>query len=180
MVKKRSQLINSPTLLEHLPNEIFISIFSHLTGVDIVLAFANLNYRFYSLSNQYSYFFDFKSISKTKFDFILTQQQNKQLWKSLQLSNNDDEILGQIEYFCQLYSLDDVFPQLESLSLLNIRRICKNNELLNQLLSSITNLQSLRIEPICGTLLSHFYFLQLKRLVINSCRNLEWMKVRLL
>ncbi|UJR16639.1 hypothetical protein I4U23_003539 [Adineta vaga] len=174
----RSKLIKSSTSLEYLPNEIFISIFSYLSGVDTVLAFSNLNSRFYSLSNQYCYFFDFKSISKTKLDFILTQQRNKQFWKSLQLSNNEDETPGQIEYFCQLYSLSNICPQLESLSLLNIEQIHNNEELLTQLLLSSSNLQSLTIEPICATVLSNINLSQLKRLVIHSCKNIGWMKVR--
>lgn len=49
----------SSALFEHLPNEIVISVYSYLSGVDAVRAFSNLNYRFASLSNQYCYSFDF-------------------------------------------------------------------------------------------------------------------------
>ncbi|CAF1562379.1 unnamed protein product, partial [Adineta ricciae] len=170
-----SHPINFPTVLEHLPNEILISIFSYFTGIDLVLAFANLNSRFYSLTNQYAYFFDFKSISKTKFDFILAQQQTNRSWKSLQICNNKGETPGQIQYFCKFHSLVDICPQLESLSLLDIQDICKNEDLLVQLLSCTPNLQSLTVKPICATILSQFQLLQLKRLVIHSCRNLVWM-----
>lgn len=169
MGKKRSHIINSPTLFEYLPNEILISIFSYLNGIDGVLAFSNLNFRFYSLSNQCCYLFNFKGINKTKFDFIINQQYNKQQWKSLQLSN-DYDTPGQIEYFCQSYSLIDLCPQLQSLSLLNIEYISQS--------LSFTNLKSLTIESLCGTIMSRFDLSKLKRLVINTCRDIEWMKVK--
>ncbi len=61
MGKKR--LKQTPlALLEHLPNEIFISIFSYLNDVDSIFAFSNLNNRFQCLLFEYCQFFDFKSI----------------------------------------------------------------------------------------------------------------------
>ena len=173
-----SRPINFPTVFEYLPNEIIISIFSYLTGIDLVLAFADLNFRFHSLTNQYAYFFDFKSISKTKFDFILAQQKANRSWKSLQICNNKDETPGQIQYFCKFHCLVNTCPQLESLSLLDIQDICKNEDLLVQLLSCAAKFQSLTVKPICATILSQFQPSQLKRLVIHSCRNLAWMTVR--
>lgn len=176
--RKRLNITKSPTLLEHLPNEIFISIYSYLTGVDAVWAFSNLNYRFYHLSNRYCYLFDFKSINKTKFDFILNQQYNKQQWKSLQFSDDDYDTPGQFEYFSQFYSLVDLCPELQSLSLLNIKSISQNNQLLLSNLSTLTNLQSLTLTSLCGTIICQFDFSKLKRLVISSCLNMNWMKVK--
>jgi hypothetical protein len=69
MGKKRSKTI-PPTLLEHLPNEILIEILFYLNGVDAVFSFSNVNNRFQCLLFEFCQFFDFKSISKTKFDLI--------------------------------------------------------------------------------------------------------------
>jgi len=174
MEHKRSKFKSSPTLLECLPNEIFMEIFSYLNGVDVDFAFSNLSHRFQCLLLEYCQFFDFKSISKVKFDFIFRRYDTRK-WKFLQLSN-DEHTPGQIEYFCQSYSLADLCPQLESLSLLNIEHISKNHSLLYQSLS-FTNLQSLKIESICGTTMTHCNLPKLKRLVVSSCRNTKWIMV---
>ncbi len=52
MGKKRSKQTYL-ALLEHLPNETFIEIFSYLNGVDAIFAFSNLNNRFQCLLYEY-------------------------------------------------------------------------------------------------------------------------------
>jgi hypothetical protein len=194
MGKKRSKQTSS-TLLEHLPNEIFVEIFSYLNGIDAAFAFLQLNYRFQSLLFEYCQLFDFKSISKTKFDLVL-EQHDRLRWKSLQLSN-DDDTPGQIEYFIENYPLIKHFSQLQSLSILKLkspdklkilidefRSLLKSTskplytyEILVDQLRSLTNLQSLTIESICGTAMTNLNFPKLKRLVLSSCRNTKWIMV---
>jgi hypothetical protein len=164
----------SPTLLEYLPNELFVAIFSYLNGVDAVFAFSNLNNHFQRLLFEYCQIFDFKSIKKEKFDFVL-QQHNIQQLKSLQLSN-DDDTPEQIEYFCERYSLTDLCPQLKSLSLLKLKIEHNSNTLFDQL-SSLKNLHSLTIESICTRTMLKFSFPKLKRLVLSSCKNTIWIEV---
>ena len=166
-VKKHSNLIESRRLFEDLPNETLILIFSYLSGVDIVWSFSNLNCRFYCLSNQCCSSFDFESINKTKFDFILRQQENKHQWKSLKLSNE------QFEYISHLFSLVDVCPELECLSSLEVESIsAQNNPLLLSKLSRLT------LKSACATEISQFDLSKLKHLVISSCRDAKWMKVK--
>jgi hypothetical protein len=167
--KRRSKLS-----LEHLPNEIFLTIFSYLNDIDTVFAFSNLNYRFQCLLFEYCRSFDFKSVSKSKFDIIFRQYNTKQ-WKLLKLFN-DDDTPGQIEYFIQNYFITEHFSQLQSLSILDKTGRCRYNLLLYQL-RFLTNLNSLTMESICGTKMSHFNLPKLKRLVVSSCRNTKWILV---
>jgi hypothetical protein len=162
------------SLLEHLPNELFIQILSYLTGIDAIFAFSCLNNRFQSLIGDYSQTIDFKSIRKTKFDFIY-QHDDPKRWKFLRLSN-DFRTPGNIEYFSQFYSFVDDFPQLESLSILSMQ-LFNQYTILSQL-SSLSNLTSLTIESICGRNISSFDLPKLKQLVCTSCRHTDWFKVR--
>jgi hypothetical protein len=166
---------NEIIIFEDLPNELFCQIFSYLSGVDTVFAFSLLNRRFQCLLKEYCHGFDFQLINKMKFDIIF-EQYNKQWWKSLKLSNED--IPGQIEYFFQCYSLIDEISQLKSLSLLNIESM--NKSILLSQISFLTNLVSLTLKPICGRILLNIDLSKLKRLVVTSCRNTEWIKVGLL
>jgi hypothetical protein len=96
--------------------------------------------------------FDFKSIKK--------------------ISDDDDDTSGQIEYFSQFYFRTKSFSQLKSLSILGIE-IDNMSKLL-----FLTNLVSLTMKSICGKRMSTFDLLQLKKkLVVNSCRNKNWLKV---
>src|SRR5205085_8080945 len=76
------------TLLECLPNELFLEIFNYLSNVDIVYAFSQLNNRFQYLILNYCKTFDFKSISKAKFKLVI-REHNTQQWRSLRLSDDD-------------------------------------------------------------------------------------------
>jgi hypothetical protein len=58
---------------EQLPNELFAEVFGSINSVDTVYAFSQLNTRFLRLLNNYLTVFDFKSVSKAKFDYV-TQQ----------------------------------------------------------------------------------------------------------
>ncbi|CAF1534581.1 unnamed protein product, partial [Adineta steineri] len=160
------------SIIEDLPNELFVGIFSYLNGVDTVFAFLSLNNRFQKLLRKYCKIFDFKSSSKLQFDTIFDQYSTKR-WKSLQLSN-DDQTSGQIEYCFQRYPLSVYFTQLESLSLLKMK--INNLPILSEL-SFLTNLTSLKIGFICGEIISMYDLSdlkQLKRLVITSCFNTRW------
>ena len=170
------QLVQVPsTSLEVLPNELFIEILSYLNGVDAVIAFANLNYRLQCLLNKYSQFFNFKSKRKAKFDYVFQQHDTRQ-WKSLQLSN-DDHTPGQIDYFIKNYLFTECFLKVESLRIVKIKHIYKYNALIDLLIQYFTNLNVLTIESICGTTMSSYRLPKLKRLVISSCRNAEWIMV---
>ncbi|CAF0993115.1 unnamed protein product [Adineta steineri] len=160
------------SIIEDLPNELFVGIFCYLNGVDTVFAFLSLNNRFQKLLRKYCKVFDFKSSSKLQFDTIFDQYSTKR-WKSLQLSN-DDQTSGQIEYCFQRYPLSVYFTQLEFLSLLKMKT--SDLSILSEL-SFLTNLTSLKIGFICGEIISMYDLSdlkQLKRLVITSCFNTRW------
>jgi len=162
------------TVLEQLPNELFIEIFSYLTGVDIVYSFSQLNTRLKQLILNYCHTFDFKSVNKTKFDLVI-RQHNPQHWRSLRLSN-DDETPGQIEYFSRLYPLDQHVFQLESISFINVK--ANNDNIFLSQLQSFVNLVSLTIKSVCGNYLSPINLPFLKHLVVTSCMNGDWIMVR--
>jgi hypothetical protein len=113
---KRSK--RESTTFEDLPNELFVEIFGYLNGVDTVYAFSQLNIRFQCLLNNYVTNFNFKSVSKAKFYFII-QRHDTHRWRSLCLSD-DDNTPGQIELFCQLYPPAKYIHRLESLAVLNM------------------------------------------------------------
>lgn len=165
-------------LLEHLPNELFVEIFSYMNGIDTIFAFSQLNNRFECLLLKCCQSFNFKSISKRKFDFILQKYKNIFQCKSLQLCN-DDNTPGQIEYFCKYYSLITLCPYLESLSILKIEPIYGYTFLLEQL-QSLTNLKLLIIESICGETMFKFNLPKLKRLILKSCTNTKWINVNII
>jgi len=161
------------TSLEQLPNELFVEIFRYLTGVDTVYAFSQLNNRFQSLLNNYVNIFDFKSISKAKFDFV-TQHHDIHQWRSLCLSE-DDQTPGQIKLFCQLFPPAQYISQLQSLDVLNMQPKFAQ-EFLSQLVS-FDHLVSLTIGNICGENILPFQLPSLRRLVINSCKHMKWTMV---
>ncbi|CAF3596074.1 unnamed protein product [Rotaria sp. Silwood1] len=171
MGEKQSKPI-PPTLIERLSNEIFIEIFSYLNGVDAAFAFSRLNYRFQCLLLEYCQFFDCKSASKVPFELVFRRHDTQQ-WKSLQLYD-DDDTSGQIEYFNKNYSFVEHFPQLQSLSLLEMKT--EHIYRLLYQLRSLTNLNSLTIESICGKKCLNISLPKLKRLAFSSCRNTKWIK----
>ncbi|CAF4747156.1 unnamed protein product, partial [Rotaria sp. Silwood2] len=120
------------TLIEQLPNELFLETFDYLNGVDIVYAFSQLNNRFQHLLIKYVNTFDFKSINKVKFDYV-THHHDICQWRSLRLSE-DNQTPGQIKLFCQLFPPAQYISQLQSLSILNMKPKCAK-EILSQLVS---------------------------------------------
>jgi hypothetical protein len=140
---------NDYKLLEQLPNEIFAEIFGWLNGVDTVYAFSQLNNRFESLLNNYVGTFDFMSISKAKFEFI-TRHHDIHQWRSLRLSD-DDRTPGQIKLFCQLFPPAQYISQLQSLSVVNMRKngICQECPLENVLDEMSSNFGPLEIVLCC-------------------------------
>ena len=173
MVDKQ-QNQNICTLLETLPNELFIEILSYLTTIDAVIAFSNLNYRFQCLVSDYCQSFDFTSISKTKFDLIF-QYHNTNRWYSLKLSD-DTNTPGQVKYFFEKYFHIDSFSQLQSLSIVKIKHF-NQYPLLSQL-PFLTKFVSLKIESIFGNNMPDFDLPQLKKLIFSSCANTNWLKVK--
>ena len=153
------------TVLEQLPNELFVEIFAYLSGADVVYSFSQLNIRIKNLILNYCHTFDFQSVHKTKFDLVI-QQHNPRHWHSLRLSN-DDETPGQIEYFLRLHPLNQRVSQLKSIAFADVNPI-NGNVLLSQL-PSLVNLVSLTIKSVCGECLSSLSLPSLKRLVLTSC-----------
>jgi hypothetical protein len=170
---KRRQKTDCSKLFEQLPNEIFAEIFSYLNGIDAIFAFSKLNHRFQCLLFEYCQSFDFQSISKSQFDFV-SQHHNTKQWKSLRISD-DKHTPDFVEYFCQVYSLIDDFPQLKSFAIVNLNS--KQNYTIFSLLPLLTNLVVLKIESVCGEKMSPFDLLNLKKLVFTSCANIHWIKV---
>ncbi|CAF3639660.1 unnamed protein product [Adineta steineri] len=129
------------TPLETLPNELFLEIFSYISGVDTVHAFSGLNNRFQCLISDYCRTFNFESISKAKFDYIIRQHDIHQ-WRSLHLSDND-KTPGQVVYFFRLFSFVEKYTQLKTLSISNVT--CNSSLLFLPKLKSFTHLVKLSI-----------------------------------
>lgn len=170
----RKRFKRDSTLFEHLPNELFVEIFGYLSDVDTVCAFSRLNQRLQCLILNYCYNFNFKSVSKVKFDYVI-RQHDIHRWRSLCLSD-DDNTPGQVTYFCRLFSFAEYISQLEALSIINI----KSNTALIFLpqLTSFQHLVSLTIGSVCGKTVPLLEIPTLKHLVINSCMHSNWMKVK--
>jgi len=161
------------TILEHLPNELFVEIFGYLNGVDTVYAFSQLNIRFRCLINDYVRNFDFKFVSKAKFDFI-TRLHDTHQWRSLCLSDGD-KTPGQIKSFCQLFPLAKHIHQIQSLAALDMTPKYAQEFLLQ--IGSFENLTSLSIGRICGFNIPSIELPSLKRLVLTSCKYTSWIMV---
>ena len=162
------------TLLENLPNEVFMEIFVYLSSVDLVYAFVQQNMRFLTLINYCMDSVDFKSVSKMKFDCV-GRYHNMHQWRMLRLSE-DEQSPGQIRHFCQRYPLDQYFPQLQSLSAVNMP-VSYAGEFVLQLVS-FDHLDSLEIGNICGESIPHSFRLSsLRRLVVTACQHNSWMLV---
>ncbi|CAF4143108.1 unnamed protein product [Adineta steineri] len=171
-MSKSKRFKRESTTFEYLPNEICVEIFSYLNGVDTVYAFSSLNLRFQSLINNYVDIFNFKSISKKKFDFVIQHHHNIQQWRSLCLSNNDDTP-GQIKLFCQLIPSINYIHQLQSLTILNAQD--KDTEKFLLKISSFNNLVSLSIENVCGVSIQSINLPTLQRLTLTSCKYTSWL-----
>jgi len=161
------------TLLESLPNELFLDIFSYLSSVDAVFAFSQLNNRFQCLTLNYSNTFDFKLVSKKKFDHVI-RQHDMHRWRSLRLSD-DDKTPGQVTYFCQSFSFNENISQLQTLSIINTKS--DTALLFLRQLTLFTHLVSLSIGFVCGQTVPLVQLCSLKHLVINSCTHTKWMMV---
>ncbi|CAF0822933.1 unnamed protein product [Rotaria sp. Silwood1] len=168
----RKRFKRDVTLFESLPNELFVDVFSYLSDVDAVYAFSRLNKRFQHLILNYCYTFDFKSVNKTKFTYVI-QQHDIHRWQSLRLSD-DNNAPGQVTYFCQLFSFTENISQLKALSIINIKPNTESLFLSN--LTSFTHLVSLSIGSVCGKTIPFLELPTLKNLVINSCMHSSWMK----
>jgi hypothetical protein len=161
------------TILEYLPNELFVEIFGYLNGVDTIYAFSKLNIRFQCLLNDYVKSFNFKSVSKAKFDYV-TQVHNIHQWRSLCLSD-DDNTPGQIKLFCRLFPPAQYIHQLKSLTALNMTLTYAQEFLLQ--IGSFNNLISLSIGTVCGFDIRAIELPSLKRLVLTSCKHTNWLMV---
>ena len=170
----KQQNQNFLTLLENLPNELFIKILSYLSAVDAAIAFFNLNYRFQCLILVFCRSFDLTSISKSQFDIIF-QTHDTNRWHSLKLSDNENTP-GQVKYFFEKYSFIDHFCQLQSLSIVKMAH--SNQYPVLSHLSYLPNLVSLEIESLCGNDIPEFDLPTLKRLTFSSCANTSWLKVK--
>lgn len=161
------------TTIECIPNELFVEIFTYLTDVDTVYAFSRLNQRFLYLTLTCCYSFDFTSVNKTKFDYII-QQHDVHRWQSLRLTE-DDHTPGQVMYFAQSFSYVDTFSKLTTLSISNIKS--KTASVFVCHLRSFPQLVSLTIGSICGKTIPIVGLSTLKYLTIKSCTYSHWMKV---
>ena len=161
------------TLLERLPNELFIEIFGYLSDVNVVYAFSQLNHRFQCLILNYCHTFDFKSISKAKFELVLRQHDTQQ-WQSLRLSA-DDYTPEQITLFSQRFPFAKHVPQLKTLSLIDMK--LKHAQIIIPQLKIFTQLVSLTIGNVCGKHISMLELPSLKYLVVNACKHSKWLLV---
>jgi hypothetical protein len=161
------------TILEDLPNELFVEIFGYLNGVDTVYAFSQLNFHLQCLLNHYVKNFNFKTVSKAKFHFV-TRLHDIHRWRSLYLSD-DDDTPGQIRFFCQLFPPAKYIQQLQSLTALNMIPKYAQEFLLQ--IGSFNNLISLSIGTVCGIDIQSIELPSLKRLILTSCKHTHWLMV---
>lgn len=161
------------TSIERLPNELFLEIFNYLTNVDAVCAFSRLNQRFQALTLKYCDAFDFKSVSKAKFDYVI-QHHNIHQWRSLRLSD-DDNTPGQVTHFCRVFPFAEYISQLEVLSIIHTKP--KAALIVLRQLTLFPHLVSLSIGSVCGKSIPLLEFHSLKHVAINSCMHTQWMKV---
>ncbi|CAF3426999.1 unnamed protein product [Rotaria socialis] len=169
----RKRFKHNVTLLESLPNEMFIEIFYYLLDVDTVYAFSKLNKRFQDLILNYCSAFDFKSVNRVKFDYII-RQHDVHRWRSLRLSD-DDITPGQMAHFCQLCSFPENISQLKALSVVNMK--LNSSSLFTPHLTSFNQLVSLSIGHVCGKNIPRVELPALRYVVVNSCMHSNWMKM---
>ncbi len=123
-------------MLYRFPNELFYEVFEYLTAYDILHAFKGLNRQIDTLLRTYAkYDLNFKSWSKSKFDFVCQSIEPEQV-RSLVLSNADDTC-RQIHVFFGLFYIRKCV-HLESLTLIDIteqdsKRIIPRMNLLSKL-----------------------------------------------
>lgn len=132
-----------PSFFEIFPSELIQMIFRYLSGLDIYLLFRHLNHRFDILIANYHYFsFDFRSVSKLKFDSIMKYIRPPDIY-ALTLSNSK-ETIGQIELFLSYWDLCN-FINLRSLYLHQI-----DQRILSLVSINIVKLSNLLIVRIDG------------------------------
>ena len=163
------------TNLENLPNELFLEIFSYLSHVDTVYSFGILNRRLRSLAINYCHSFDFRSVTKRKFDFVINNH-DVHRWVSICLCD-DHQTPGQFAYFSSLFSWSIHFSQLKSLSIHHpkLDQFIVNLSSLNKL----TNLVSLSLTSwICARNISFSKLSSLRYLKLHSCLCSKWIEVK--
>ena len=159
--------------LEDLPNELFFEIFRYLNGLDAIAAFDRLNRRFHYLLLTYVKKFDFRSVSKDQFLYVMRMYKPSQ-WRSLALSDAVPTP-GQIQLFLHLISPEDEDFALEYLTMNQISPI--NVKRYFAAINSFNQLVSLSIGPVCGLSIGPLELPLLKRLAIQSCKNIGYMQV---
>ena len=105
-------------MLDEIPTELFHNVFQYLTTCDVFYAFKGLSKRVDAVLAKYDkYDFDFRSWSKSKFDFFCQSISSDQM-RSLVLADADDTC-RQIPTFFRLFYIRH-FVNLRFLSLLEI------------------------------------------------------------
>lgn len=162
------------TVLECLPNELFLEIFHYLSGVDAVCAFGHLNRRFRSFARSYCDSFDFESISKGKMNYVI-RWHDVHRWRSLRLSDSY-QTYGQVSYFSELFSWPKHFSGLQHLSIVHMKP--QFSEVRFSEFNALVHLVSLSLGSVCGKNLPVLELPALKYLQIQSCLHCHWMQVR--
>jgi hypothetical protein len=162
------------TVLECLPNELFLEIFQFLSGVDAVCAFGQLNRRFRSITRSYCDSFDFASISKGKLNHVI-RCHDVHRWRSLRLSDNY-QTYGQVSYFNEFFSWSKDFSELQRLSIIHMKP--QFSEVRFSEFNTLVHLVSLSLGSVCGKNLPILELPALKYLQIQSCLHCHWMQVR--
>lgn len=162
------------TVLECLPNELFLEIFHYLSGVDAVCAFGHLNRRFRSFARSYCDSFDFESISKGKMNYVI-RWHDVHRWRSLRLSDSY-QTYGQVSYFSELFSWPKHFSGLQHLSIVHMKP--QFSEVRFSEFNALVHLVSLSLGSVCGKNLPVLELPGLKYLQIQSCLHCHWMQVR--
>ncbi|CAF1418301.1 unnamed protein product, partial [Rotaria sp. Silwood1] len=117
--KLRNELLDELRIssIENLSNELFHEIFDYLDGIDIYLAFSNLNHRFQQLLTSSSILYKIELIHKSSKEiFMLIYEQNKHKIYSINF-----QIPVYINQLLTSFIIDSSFNHLQSLVIEDIQ-----------------------------------------------------------
>lgn len=166
----------SSSSLCDLPNELLLDILGYLKHVDVFDIFSALTPRLQALIHSHCTTLDFTSVTKPRLEHII-RVRNTHQWRALRLSN-DGHTPGQVAFFFEHYPFATHVPELEVLSLTNMK-FNFTQTILPQL-RVCTRLVSLTLETICGRQMPSLELPCLRKLTVTSCKCNRWMQVGLL
>jgi hypothetical protein len=136
---------------EQLPDELLLIICSYLTPYHIIQSFNNLNSRLNRTINYYRENLDFRELNFREFNFfckLIRTNFGKQI-RSIILSNGAPSVRQLIYFRKEIFSLDNLLPNLERLTLID--HYDDELDLYLPIISSLKYLKELKINFIKNT-----------------------------